>query len=116
MTSWEAWAKKSWSIFEIGPPAWAKKEINSCSIKNNTLYLPPVFCEAIGIRKPCRITLKTSRSSSTSWQAHVTPYNNSSHHVTGLKGFYQDNGIKVGDVCTFKVVENTLWHVIIEPR
>ncbi|CAL5032895.1 unnamed protein product [Urochloa decumbens] len=116
MTSWDKASSKIGCIFEIGPPAWAKKEINTGSMKNNTLYLPPVFCEAIGIRKPCRITLKTSMSSSTSWQAHVRPYNHSSHHVTGLKGFYQDNGIKVGDVCTFKVIETTLWHVIIEPQ
>ncbi|CAL5017655.1 unnamed protein product [Urochloa decumbens] len=116
MTSWDKASSKIGCIFEIGPPAWAKKEINTGSMKNNTLYLPPVFYEAIGIRKPCRITLKTSMSSSTSWQAHVRPYNHSSHHVTGLKGFYQDNGIKVGDVCTFKVIETTLWHVIIEPQ
>ncbi|CAL5017651.1 unnamed protein product [Urochloa decumbens] len=116
MTSWHKASSKTGSVFKFGPPAWIMKEINAYAINNNILYLPPVFCEAIGIREPCLITLKTSMSSSASWQAHITPYNNSSHRVKGLNRFYQDNGIKVGDLCTFKIVETTLWHVVIEPQ
>nr|TKW03730.1 hypothetical protein SEVIR_7G061400v2 [Setaria viridis] len=116
MTSSYKASSKAGCIFEIGPPAWVKKEINTCAIQNNTLYLPPVFCKAIGIWEPCSITLKTSMSSTTSWQARVIPYDHSSHHVNGLKRFYQDSGIKVGDVCTFIIIETTLWHVVIEPR
>ncbi|CAN6270604.1 unnamed protein product [Urochloa humidicola] len=113
-TSWYKASSKTGCVFKLGPPAWITREINAYAIKNNILYLPPVFGEAIGIRKPCLITLKTSMSSSTSWQAHVTPYNNSSHRVKGLNRFYLDNAIKVGDLCTFKIVETTLWHVVIE--
>ncbi|PUZ46638.1 hypothetical protein GQ55_7G097300 [Panicum hallii var. hallii] len=109
MISWCKVSSKTGCIFEIGPPAWIKNEINMW-------YLPPVFCKAIGIQEPCKITLKTSMSSIPSWQARVIPYNHSSHHVNGLKRFCQDNGIKVGDVCTFKIVDTTLWHVVIEPR
>ena len=78
-------------------------------------YLPPVFCEAIGILKPCTVTLKTSTSSTRSWQARVTPYEGSSHHVSGLgwTQFCRENRIKVGDVCTIKISKTTLWHVII---
>ncbi|RCV33093.1 hypothetical protein SETIT_7G055000v2 [Setaria italica] len=116
MTSSYKASSKAGCIFEIGPPAWVKKEINTCAIQNSTLYLPPFFCKAIGIWEPCSITLKTSMSSTMSWQARVIPYDHSSHHVNGLKRFYQDSGIKVGDVCTFIIIETTLWHVVIEPR
>jgi len=70
-------------VFGIGPPAWIKKEINSTTVENR-LYLPPVFCKAIGISKPCTVTLKTSMSSTRTWQARVAPYQGTSHHVSGL--------------------------------
>ena len=78
-------------------------------------YLPPVFCEAIGILKPCTVTLKTSTSSTRTWQARVAPYQGTSHHVSwlGWTQFCRENRIKVGDVCTIKISKTTLWHVII---
>ncbi|XP_025825041.1 putative B3 domain-containing protein Os04g0347400 isoform X3 [Panicum hallii] len=101
-------------VFEIGPPAWIKKEINSTTVENR-LYLPPVFCEAIGILKPCTVTLKTSMSCTRSWQARVAPYDGSSHHVSGpgWRQFCRENRIKVGEICTINIFKTTLWHVII---
>ncbi|KAG2571316.1 hypothetical protein PVAP13_7KG012700 [Panicum virgatum] len=104
-------------VFGIGPPAWIKKEINSTTVENR-LYLPPVFCKAIGISKPCTVTLKTSMSSTRTWQARVAPYQGTSHHVSGQgwTQFCRENRIKVGDVCTINFVETTMWHVIINSR
>ncbi|TVU13711.1 hypothetical protein EJB05_37131 [Eragrostis curvula] len=80
-----------------------------------TTCLPPVFCEAVGIRKPSNVMLKTSMSSTRSWQAHVVPYKNSSHHVArlGWKCFCLDNGIKAGDILTsaLNLFENVTWQV-----
>ncbi|CAN6242149.1 unnamed protein product [Urochloa humidicola] len=100
--------------FWIGPPAWLKKTINSTTTESR-LYLPPVFCKAIGIRERCTITLKTSMSCTRSWQAYVAPYEGSSHHLSGSgwTQFYRQNGIKVGDVCTINIIEAKLWHVIV---
>ncbi|XP_039775449.1 putative B3 domain-containing protein Os04g0347400 isoform X2 [Panicum virgatum] len=99
-------------VYEIGPPAWIKKEINNKSIESY-LTLAPAFCNAVGLRKPCTITLKTSMSSTRSWQVRAVPYKNSSHYIGGLdwKRFCKENNIKVGDVCTINIVETTLWHV-----
>ncbi|CAN6234629.1 unnamed protein product [Urochloa humidicola] len=106
---------KTRCVFEIGPPAWIKKEINNNAIENY-LALPKAFCDAIGLQKPCTIMLKTSMSSTSSWQVHVVPYKNSSHYVRGLdwKRFCEENEIKAGDVCTINIVEATVWHVVIE--
>uniref|UniRef100_A0A0A9GJT6 TF-B3 domain-containing protein n=1 Tax=Arundo donax TaxID=35708 RepID=A0A0A9GJT6_ARUDO len=113
-TSLNKASSKTKCVFEIGPPAWIKKEINTCSIEN-ALYLPPAFCQSVGIWEPCMVTLKTSMSSTRSWQARVAPYKHSSHHVggSGWKRFCQENRIKVGDVCTINILETTLWHVVI---
>ncbi|TVU03594.1 hypothetical protein EJB05_50912, partial [Eragrostis curvula] len=100
-------------VFEIGPPAWVKKEMNATTIQNQ-LNLPLTFCEAVGLRRPCIITLKTSMSSTRSWLARLRPYEISSHLLgPGWKSFCHDNGIRVGDVCTFTIVETNLWHVTI---
>ncbi|CAN6283807.1 unnamed protein product [Urochloa humidicola] len=53
-------------VFEIGPPAWIKKEINNNAIENY-LALPKAFYDAIGLREPWTIMLKTSMSSTSSW-------------------------------------------------
>ncbi|KAK3145057.1 hypothetical protein QOZ80_4AG0322220 [Eleusine coracana subsp. coracana] len=58
-------ASKVRSNYDIGPPAWVKKKMNNCSIENH-LSLPPVFCDTIGIRESCTVTLKTSMSSTRS--------------------------------------------------
>ncbi|CAL5032892.1 unnamed protein product [Urochloa decumbens] len=104
-------------VFEIGPPAWIKKEINTSTIRFH-LSLPLSLCEAIGLREPCTmITLMTSASSTSSWQAHLFSYKNGNQMSgSGWRRFCHDNGIKAGDVCTIKIVETTLWHVIIERR
>ncbi|GJN11901.1 hypothetical protein PR202_ga30136 [Eleusine coracana subsp. coracana] len=87
------------------------------SLHGITKVLSKVFCQKIGILEACRITLKTSIDSSTSWQVLVSPYKNSCHHITGLgwRRFYQENQIKVGDICTFNIVETTLWLAVITP-
>ncbi|KAK3143085.1 hypothetical protein QOZ80_4BG0358080 [Eleusine coracana subsp. coracana] len=103
-------------VIQIEPSAWIKRKINTSTIENR-LYLSKVFCQKIGILEACRITLKTSMDSSTSWEVLVSPYKNSSHHITGLgwRRFYQENQIKVGDICTFNIVEATLWLAVITP-
>ncbi|CAN6242153.1 unnamed protein product [Urochloa humidicola] len=103
------------SVFEIGPPAWMKKEINASTIENH-LNLTLAFCEAIGLRHRCTVTLKTSGNSTKSWQARLNPYQNCCQLVGGWKRFCLENGIKVGDVCTIQIIETTLWNVIIDRR
>ncbi|GJN36949.1 hypothetical protein PR202_gb25855 [Eleusine coracana subsp. coracana] len=63
---------KKQSNFDIGPPAWIKKEINASTIEN-LFSLPLSFCEAIGIREPCMVTLKTE-GSTVAWEVRVYPY------------------------------------------
>ncbi|XP_034604648.1 putative B3 domain-containing protein Os04g0347400 [Setaria viridis] len=128
-------ASKRIAVYEIGPPSWIKKEINTCTLRKK-LSLSKSFCDAIGLLEPCTITLKTSMnifsicdaiglreprtitlktsmSSTRSWQVLVVPNKNSSHYVRGLdwKRFCEENEIKVGDVCTISIVETTLWHI-----
>ncbi|KAF8688186.1 hypothetical protein HU200_042421 [Digitaria exilis] len=85
---------------------------------NQCYSLPLSLCKAIGLRDPCcMVTLKTSASNTMSWQAHVLAHENGNQMSgSGWKRFCHDNGIKVGDVCTIKIIETTLWHVIIERR
>ncbi|CAN6234631.1 unnamed protein product [Urochloa humidicola] len=76
--------------------------------------LPLSFCEAIGLREHCMITLKTSTSSTSSWQVRAMAYKDRNQlDGSGWKRFCHDNGIKVGDICKFKIIETTLWLVII---
>ncbi|CAN6242151.1 unnamed protein product [Urochloa humidicola] len=99
-------------IYEIGPPAWIKKKI--LNTNNRYFTLPAAFCSAIGLREACTITLKTSLSRIRSWQVYVHPYKHASFFKSsGWNRFCRDNKIKVGDMCTFNVVETTLWHVVI---
>ncbi|KAG2570152.1 putative B3 domain-containing protein Os04g0347400 isoform X3 [Panicum virgatum] len=100
--------------YEIGPPAWIKKKI--LNMNNRYFTLPPTFCNAIGLSEACTITLKTSLSSTRSWQDHVLPYKHASNLGSGWKRFCWDNDIKEGDTCTFNIVETTLWHVVIVHR
>ncbi|GJM96183.1 hypothetical protein PR202_ga12998 [Eleusine coracana subsp. coracana] len=126
-------------VYNIGPPAWIKKVI-TISILKCHLNLATAFCDAIGLqnpstiilktsmnstkgwsvqglREPCMISLKTSMSSTMSWQALIVPYENCGHlRGSGWKSFCLENGVKEGDICTFNVVEITLWHVIIVHR
>uniref|UniRef100_A0A0A9AT18 TF-B3 domain-containing protein n=1 Tax=Arundo donax TaxID=35708 RepID=A0A0A9AT18_ARUDO len=93
-----------------------QKEMNTSTMESH-FSLPLVFCKAVGLREPRTITPKTSTSSTGSWQARLAPYSNCSHLLgSGWTRFCRENGIKAGDVCTFKLVETTLWHVIITRR
>ncbi|CAN6227671.1 unnamed protein product [Urochloa humidicola] len=107
-------ASRADGVYEIGPPAWLKKKISTRTIKK-CISLPAAFCDGIGLREACTVTLKTSLSSTSFWQVRVLPYKNTSHQVgSGWKTFCQENKIKEGDVCTFKVIEIRLWLVVIE--
>ncbi|TVU03564.1 hypothetical protein EJB05_50880, partial [Eragrostis curvula] len=105
--------------YEIGPPAWIKKEIKAYALKT---YLPltPCFCKAIGFSNNCVITLTTStgKSATTSWQVTGRLFNSrtSPQLGHGWTSFCRDNGLKEGDVCTFNIIQATLWHVDIERR
>ncbi|CAL5034912.1 unnamed protein product [Urochloa decumbens] len=113
MTSLNKASSLTRCAFEIGPPAWIMKEINTSTIEN-LLSLPLSFCEAIGLREPCMITLKTSTSSTSSWQVQAKAYKcRNQLDGSGWKRFCRDNRIKVGDICKFKIIETTLWLVII---
>ncbi|GJN11900.1 hypothetical protein PR202_ga30135 [Eleusine coracana subsp. coracana] len=102
-------------VFEIGPPTWIRKEINKSTIEKH-LFLPAAFCDAIGLQKTCLVTLKSSLYGASSWQVCVSPRKNSSSHcvTSGWKRFFQENDLKVGEVCTFNIVETRLWHVLIQ--
>uniref|UniRef100_K3YEQ5 TF-B3 domain-containing protein n=1 Tax=Setaria italica TaxID=4555 RepID=K3YEQ5_SETIT len=58
-------ASKRIAVYEIGPPSWIKKEINTCTLRKK-LSLSKSFCDAIGLLEPCTITLKTSMNSTES--------------------------------------------------
>ncbi|CAN6275487.1 unnamed protein product [Urochloa humidicola] len=104
------WTK---SIFKIGPPSWIKKEINANSLKGE-LALAAAFCGAIGLPKQCTITLKTSMSSTESWQVRALLSKKGSYQIwKGWGTFCNENSLKLGDICTFNVVETTLWHVVV---
>ncbi|CAO1939100.1 unnamed protein product [Urochloa humidicola] len=101
------------SVYEIGPPSWIKKEIKAYSLENN-LFLAQGFSDAIGLRRTCTITLKTSINSTRSWQVRGVKQRNGSYVLgSGWKKFSQENELKIGDVCTFKIIEIVLWYVII---
>ncbi|TVU13712.1 hypothetical protein EJB05_37132, partial [Eragrostis curvula] len=99
--------------FDTGSLASFKRKINGSTMANQ-FSLPLTFCKAIGLQEPCQITLKTSISSTMSWQVRVVPYKSCAHmRQLGWKTFCRENDIKVGDVCTFNAVETMLWHVVI---
>ncbi|CAL5017665.1 unnamed protein product [Urochloa decumbens] len=76
--------------------------------------LATAFCDAIGLREPCTITLRTSRDGIKSWLVHAVPYKASSYRfVQGWRQFCQENCLNEGDICTFNVIETTLWNVAI---
>ncbi|CAN6242160.1 unnamed protein product [Urochloa humidicola] len=113
MTSLNKAASHKKSFYKIGPPSWIKKVINASTLKHH-LSLAKDFCSMIGLQEPCIITLKTSTDSTESWQVHGRGGNNSSYMISrGWKRFSLENSLKEGDMCTFYVVETTLWHVVI---
>ncbi|XP_039775483.1 putative B3 domain-containing protein Os04g0347400 [Panicum virgatum] len=93
------------SVFKIGPPSWIKKEINANSLKRE-LALSAAFCGAIGLPEHCTITLKTSMSSTESWQVLALPSKKGSYQLrNGWMRFCKENSLKIGDICTFNVIE-----------
>ncbi|KAF8688190.1 hypothetical protein HU200_042425 [Digitaria exilis] len=103
-------------VYEIGPPSWIKKQINTNTLEKN-LTFPAAFCNAIGFQEACMITFKTSLSSTRSWQVLLLRYKHTSHQVgSGWRRFCCENKITEGDVCTFNVIDPTLWHVTIVRR
>ncbi|KAG2481645.1 hypothetical protein PVAP13_J386281 [Panicum virgatum] len=117
-TSLNEESSKTKCAFGIGPPAWIKKAMNDSTIERQ-FCLPLSFCNVNGLRKPCMITLKTSPSSAStsSWLARLHPYQNCSQLIgSGWNRFCYENKIRVGDVCTFEIIETTQWDVSIERR
>ncbi|PVH35092.1 hypothetical protein PAHAL_7G104900 [Panicum hallii] len=113
MTSLDKASLRRKSVYEIGPQSWIKKEINKNTLEKH-LSLSAAFCNVIGLREPCMIMLKNSMNSTRSWQVRCNPYKHCSYQIgSGWKRFCQDNRLKQGDVCTFNVIETTLWHVDI---
>ncbi|KAK3142888.1 hypothetical protein QOZ80_4BG0353340 [Eleusine coracana subsp. coracana] len=109
-------AGRNFCTYDIGPPSWIRKRINAYALKHH-LPLPPTFCKAIGFSEPCGITLRTStgNGATRSWQVHGGAYSWSHHRQLG-KGwtsFCRHNRLKEGDVCTFNIIQSTLWHVDI---
>ncbi|KAF0893576.1 hypothetical protein E2562_027302 [Oryza meyeriana var. granulata] len=82
------------------------------------MFFKGIFCKSIGLVDESTITLETSRGSSRrSWEvpAHVKKNGHGGCYLVGAgwKRFCHDNGLKVGDVCTFNVVEANLWHKLV---
>ncbi|KAG0525068.1 hypothetical protein BDA96_06G023700 [Sorghum bicolor] len=104
------------SVYDIGPPSWIQKEMNTNSIARR-LSLAPAFCKKIGLRQRCTITLKTSINSSNSWRVGGHWQKDGNYTIElGWQKFCRENELKVGDVCTFNVIETKLWHVVITHR
>lgn len=98
-------------VYEIGRPSFVTKKISANTLKE--LALAKHFCDAIGLHRPCTITLKTSMSSTESWKVHAVQRKNMSYRLLqGWRLFCSDNSIELGDICTFTVIKTTLWHVI----
>uniref|UniRef100_A0A804MIF7 TF-B3 domain-containing protein n=1 Tax=Zea mays TaxID=4577 RepID=A0A804MIF7_MAIZE len=99
--------------YQIGTSSWIKKRINTYALEQ-FLALSVKFCNSIGFRMACTITLKTATNSTRSWQVRGTAYKWHRYIIgVGWKSFCQDNRLKAGDLCTFNIIETTLWHVTI---
>ncbi|KAJ1255286.1 hypothetical protein BS78_K267600 [Paspalum vaginatum] len=99
--------------YQIGPPSWIRKEINTYALEK-LLSLSIEFCHKIGFCNTCTITLKTEMDITRLWQVRGAAYDHyCCFHGEGWKNFCQENRLKTGDLCTFNVIETTLWHVTI---
>ncbi|TVU13700.1 hypothetical protein EJB05_37120, partial [Eragrostis curvula] len=105
------------------PRVAEKKRPRSSATPSNKVSsapLTPCFCKATGFSNNCVITLTTStgKSATTSWQVTGCLFNSrtSPQPGHGWTSFCRDNGLKEGDVCTFNIIQATLWHVDIERR
>ncbi|XP_025825231.1 putative B3 domain-containing protein Os04g0347400 [Panicum hallii] len=100
--------------YQIGPSSWIRKEINTYALEC-LLPLSIKFCRGIGFQNTCTITLKTEIDSTRSWKVHGATYKTYGCILGyGWKSFCQENRIKTGDLCTFNIMETTLWHVTIK--
>ncbi|KAL6851441.1 hypothetical protein ACP4OV_020374 [Aristida adscensionis] len=101
------------SHYQIGPRPWIKKEISTCALER-VLSLSSKFCQMIGFQNASTIVLKTAVDSTRSWQVCGSIYSKACYLMgEGWKSFCQENKLKEGDLCTFNVIETTLWHVVI---
>ncbi|CAL5032890.1 unnamed protein product [Urochloa decumbens] len=99
-------------VYQIGSSSQLKKQINANTLKE--LALAKHFCVAIGLHGRSTITLKTSVSSTDSWKVQAVPCKNMSYRLMqGWRRFCLENSLKQGDICTFEVIETTLWNVTI---
>ncbi|KAK3145060.1 hypothetical protein QOZ80_4AG0322330 [Eleusine coracana subsp. coracana] len=99
--------------YDFGPPSWIRKELTPNSLKN-PLNLPQTFCRAIGLRGLCTIVLKTSINGTKSWHVRGLMQKNRNYQLgLGWNWFCEENKLKEGNICTFNVIEPTLWHVVI---
>ncbi|CAL5017667.1 unnamed protein product [Urochloa decumbens] len=100
------------AVYEIGPPSWIKKQLSTNTLKELGLAAP--FSDAIGLRKPCTIMLTTSTNNMGPWQVGGYPRKNKGYILRqGWTRFCEENSLMEGDICTFNIVETTLWHVTI---
>ncbi|KAK1693181.1 hypothetical protein QYE76_009878 [Lolium multiflorum] len=92
---------------------WIRKQLNAKL--RNSIPLPGSFCKKVGFTETCKITFKSSEKKG-SWEVHGLVYEKiwQWRLSGGWKMFCRDNGLKEGDVCTFKVLKSKLWHVDID--
>ncbi|KAF8688194.1 hypothetical protein HU200_042429 [Digitaria exilis] len=99
--------------YQIGPSCWIRKEISTYALER-FLSLPVKFCHSIGFRKACTIMLKTEMDNTRTWQVRGLVYEKVCYLVgVGWRCFCKDNKMKKDDLCTFNIIETTLWHVVI---
>jgi hypothetical protein len=73
------------------------------------------FCSSIGLVGACSIELKTSMNSKRSWPVAFNITKTYGYiRGKGWQRFCQDNEVEEGDRCIFKVVEKTVWLVVIK--
>ncbi|RCV33089.1 hypothetical protein SETIT_7G054700v2 [Setaria italica] len=101
--------------YQIEPSSWIRKEINNTYMLERFLPLSIEFCRRIGFQNTCTITLKTEMDCTRSWKVRGVAYK-SYCCIRGdvWKSFCQENRLKTGDLCTFNIIETTLWHVTIK--
>ncbi|OEL32375.1 putative B3 domain-containing protein, partial [Dichanthelium oligosanthes] len=113
MTSVNKASSQNGPGYQIGPPSWIKKEVTAYMLEH-LLSLPVKFCHSIGFQRACTIRLKTAMDSTRSWQVRGLVYKKVCYLLgKGWTYFCKENRLKKGDLCTFNVIETTLWHVVI---
>uniref|UniRef100_A0ACD5W3Q3 Uncharacterized protein n=1 Tax=Avena sativa TaxID=4498 RepID=A0ACD5W3Q3_AVESA len=99
--------------YEIGSQPCLRKQLNANALRYY-LTLPGDFCVKVGFLEKCTIKLKTSERNG-SWEVNGCVYKPNQWKLSkGWRTFCRDNELKEGDVCTFNVIESTMWHVDIE--